>query len=495
MTVELYDFQQQAIDDTYRSMATGHRHPMLAMPTGAGKTETAVKIVQRALAKGRRVTFVVPAIELIDQTVARFAKYGVTTVGVIQADHPGTDARQPLQIASVQTLARRALPDTDLVIVDEAHQAFKVIFGWMEEQTTLPFIGLSATPWTKGLGRHYDDLIRPVTLAQLIERGRLTPFRVFAPSHPDLAGVKTVRGDYDETQLADAMDKPSLTADIVSTWLQRGENRPTLCFAVNRAHARSLADQFEAAGVTTGYVDGFTDRDERKVVADAFAAGRVKVVVNVGVLTTGVDWDVRCIILARPTKSEMLFVQIIGRALRTAPGKVDALILDHSDSTLNLGFVTDIGMDHLDGGKMAESAKTKVKAGELKLPKECPGCHALKPAGVHACPECGLAPERRQDVETTDGELRQVSGAKLADDRQTKQRFWSGLLWYVDNRGKSEGWASHRYKDRFGVWPRGLSAKVEPPDVLCRNWVKHGAIKWARGQAKKAGEAVNDALA
>ena len=319
MTVELYDFQQQAIDDTYRSMATGHRHPMLCMPTGAGKTETAVRIVQRALAKSRRVTFVVPAIELIDQTVARFAKYGVTSVGVIQADHPATDSRQPVQIASVQTLARRALPDTDLVIVDEAHQAFKVIFRWMAEQTTLPFIGLSATPWTKGLGRHYDNLIRPVTLAQLIDRGRLTPFRVFAPSHPDLAGVKTVRGDYDETQLADAMDKPSLTADIVSTWLQRGESRPTLCFAVNRAHARSLAAQFEAAGVTTGYVDGFTDRDERKVVADAFAAGRVKVVVNVGVLTTGVDWDVRCIILARPTKSEMLFVQIIGRALRTAP--------------------------------------------------------------------------------------------------------------------------------------------------------------------------------
>ncbi|HTM76762.1 MAG TPA: DEAD/DEAH box helicase family protein, partial [Devosia sp.] len=118
MTVDLYDFQQQAIDETYMAMAQGYRHPMLQLPTGGGKTETAVKIVQRALAKRKRVVFVVPAIELIDQTVARFAKYGVTSVGVMQADHSATDRSQPVQVASVQTLARRPLPETDLVIVD-----------------------------------------------------------------------------------------------------------------------------------------------------------------------------------------------------------------------------------------------------------------------------------------------------------------------------------------------------------------------------------------
>src|SRR5690606_25364577 len=192
-TLALFDYQQQGIDETYRAVAAGRRRPMLQMPTGAGKTETAVKIIQRALAKGKRVVFVVPAIELIDQTVARLAKYGVTCVGVIQADHPGTDRTQPVQVASVQTLARRMLPETDLVIVDEAHQVFKIITTWMAERTTLPFIGLSATPWSKGLGKLYTDLIRPVTLQQLIDRReRLVPFRAFAPSHPDLTGVKTV---------------------------------------------------------------------------------------------------------------------------------------------------------------------------------------------------------------------------------------------------------------------------------------------------------------
>lgn len=494
-TLALYDYQQQGIDETYRAVGAGRRRPLLQLPTGAGKTETAVKIIQRALAKRRRVVFVVPAIELIDQTVARLAKYGVTNVGVIQADHPGTDRTQPVQVASVQTLARRMLPETDLVIVDEAHQIFKIITTWMAERSTLSFIGLSATPWSKGLGKHYTDLIRPVTLTELIQRGRLTPFRAFAPSHPDLASVATVRGDYDEAGAAAAMDKPQLTADIVSTWLAKGENRPTLCFAVNRAHARSLAEEFERAGVTTAYIDGFTERDDRRLVAKAFADGRVKVVVNVGVLTTGVDWDVRCIILARPTKSEILLVQIIGRGLRTAPGKVDCLILDHSDSTLNLGLVTDIQHDRLDDGIRREVRKAASKGREAALPKECTACHAVKPAGVHKCPECGFTPERRLVVETADGELLQVAGGKLRADRETKQRFWSGLLWYVDNRGKSEGWASQRFKDRFGVWPRGLSAVARQPGPDVHNWVRAGNIKFAKAmeKAQKTGGSGNAA--
>lgn len=488
-TLALFDYQQRAIDEVYAAMARRRWRPLLQLPTGAGKTETAVKIIQRARAKGKRVVFVVPAIELIDQTVARLARYGVTDVGVIQADHPGTDSTQPVQVASVQTLSRRMLPETDLVIVDEAHQIFKIITTWMAERTTLPFIGLSATPWATGLGKHYTDLIRPVTLAELIERKRLTPFRAYAPSHPDLSGVKTVRGDYEEAGAAAAMDKPKLSADIVSTWLAKGENRPTLCFAVNRAHARSLADQFERSGVMTAYVDGFIERDERREIAEAFASGRAKVVVNVGVLTTGVDWDVRCIILARPTKSEMLYVQIIGRGLRTAEGKDDCLILDHSDTTLNLGFVTDINHDDLDDGKRKDVKQGVKKARELKAPKECTSCHALKPAGVHACPECGFAPAKREDIDTADGELLQLTGAAAKADKATKQRFWSGLLWYVERRGKSEGWASHRYKDRFGVWPRGLVAVAKEPDVQVHNWVRAGNIKFARAQekARKAG--------
>ena len=155
-----------------------------------------------------------------------------------------------------------------------------------------------------------SDLIIGTTTDELIKLGHLSDFKVFAPAHPDLRGVKTVAGDYEIKGLGSAMNKNELVADIVSTWLAKADNRPTLCFAVNRLHAKHIQQQFEEAGVKTAYLDAFSTLDERKQVAKDFAEGAVKVVCNVGVLTTGVDWDVRCIILARPTKSEIQ----IGRA-------------------------------------------------------------------------------------------------------------------------------------------------------------------------------------
>jgi superfamily II DNA or RNA helicase len=121
-----------------------------------------------------------------------------------------------------------------------------------------------------------------------------------------------VAGDYHEGQLSTVMSEAKLTADIVKTWLEKGEDRPTLAFCVDLAHARKLRDQFEAAGVSCGYVDAFTSRLERNEIAEKFRARLYQVVCSVGTLTTGIDWDVRCIILARPTKSEIRYVQIIG---------------------------------------------------------------------------------------------------------------------------------------------------------------------------------------
>jgi DNA repair protein RadD len=194
------------------------------------------------------------------------------------------------------------------------------------------------------LGRLYQDLIIAATMQDLIDLGYLSKFRVFAPAHPDLKGVRTVAGDYHEGDLGSAMDKRPLVADIVSTWLKLGRGRPTLCFAVNRVHAQHIRDKFEEAGVRAGYVDCFSTPSERIQVRSRFASGEFQVVCNVGVLTMGVDWDARCIILARRTKSEMFFVQIIGRRLRPAADKDHCLILDHSDTTSRLGFVTDFTM-------------------------------------------------------------------------------------------------------------------------------------------------------
>jgi superfamily II DNA or RNA helicase len=396
----------------------------------------------------------VPAIELVDQTIRAFWNEGIRDIGVIQSDHPETDGSRPVQVASIQTLMRRKPPRGDVVVIDEAHRWFKFYGDWMRKPdwTAVPFIGLSATPWTRGLGQHYDDLIVAATTRELIDADYLSDFKVLAPTHPDLTGVRTVAGDYHEGQLAEAMNRPHITGEVVRTWLEKGENRSTLCFAVDRAHGKELQRQFEAAGVSAGYIDGETLPPDRKRIREQFHDGSARVVVNVMCLTAGVDWDVRCIILARPTKSEMLYVQIIGRGLRTAEGKDHCLILDHSDTTLRLGFVTDIHHERLDDGKRRPAAKRAMR--EEPLPKECLSCSFLKPARIRECPNCGFAPERQSDVLVENGELSEIENATLSAvrnaDRHEKQRWYSGLLFVARQRGYQPGWVSHTYKQKFG---------------------------------------------
>ena len=185
----------------------------------------------------RAAIFVVPAIELIDQTLEKFNREGIRDVGVMQAQHWRTDSSRPIQIASVQTLMRRPIPPAEIVFIDEAHKLFNFYAKWLTDPAwkNVPFIGLSATPWAKGLGRLYQKLIIGATTQDLIDLEYLSRFRVSAPAHPNLKGVRTFAGDYHEGDLGAAMDKAPLVADIVSTWLKHGAGRPTLCFAVTKS--------------------------------------------------------------------------------------------------------------------------------------------------------------------------------------------------------------------------------------------------------------------
>jgi superfamily II DNA or RNA helicase len=864
MKSTLRTHQSTAIEMLKAAMRSGSKRPMLQLPTGAGKTVIGAAIVDGALQKGNRVTFVVPALSLIDQTVQSFWREGIQDVGVIQASHELTNPSRPVQVASVQTLQRRQFPETDVVVIDEAHRWFKRLAEWMADPmfAGVPFIGLSATPWTQGLGEYFDDLLIAATTADLIEQGYLSKFRVFGPSSPDLSGVRTIAGDYHEGDLADAMDKPALTADVVETWCKRGEARPTLVFAVNRAHAKHLKSEFERVGVRTGYVDAFTDAEEREQIRKQFHNGDLQVVCNVGCLcldeeteiltragwrnidtirpddlvaawsengieftppkmivkrkrfedeqmvsvgsssnnvrvtgnhrmpyysgrgdgvlkvvpaeelagrrisfpvsgfsepetfsfnalpsdtrrrrlnslsykyrqqglspdaarrkaeefaddqalaskvkepkelteaecafigfwlgdgtrsggrfsacqsyrypkiiswfdgvlkeagihhtiserppegrnhftyrrwcfstglgagdqrrsgglapllpyldksgsdllwglsstqlkallhglwmadgnhgdgetpsgrgrsiavlntalvdllqavcacrgmrtskswhgstwrfsfqertrayfgrapleietapfrdervwcvtsstsflitrrqgkvqvvgnTTGVDWDVRCIVLARPTKSEMLFVQMIGRGLRTADGKDDCLILDHSDTHQNLGFVTDI--HHTALKKKGEREKKQAKREKSEaLPQVCPSCSFLKPAKVHECPSCGLAPEKVQGVETADGDLVALDGQEVKHSAEEKRRWFSEILGYAHEKGKSNSFALATFKNKFGHWPHSKnSIRPSKPSDEVRSYIKSRMIAYAKRQQK-----------
>lgn len=485
--------QESALAALRQLVVTGERKIVVQGPTGLGKTRLAAAVVEGALRKNKLVMFSVPALSLIDQTVTMFWRNDIRDLGVIQATHEKTDGLRPVQVASIQTLMRRDVVAPDVMIIDEVHRWFVHYEKLLAEWTDTVFIGLSATPWTKGLGLHFGPLVVAGTIDDGIKEGWLSNFRTFAPYVPKLSGVRTVAGDFHLGDLSGAMDMPKLTADIVSTWLDKGRGRPTFLFAVDRAHAAHLADRFAEAGVRSAYLDAFSPVEERELVRQGFEAGEIEVVCNVGVLTTGIDWDVRCIILARPTKSEMLYVQMLGRGLRPTPeGKSEKdhlLVLDHSGTSLKLGLINDIHYDSLDTTKKGEKQAAKPRA--EKLPKACPACAFLIPAGIYQCPACGFQAKKQTSLTEQKGELRELTMSDKGPSapRYVKDRWLAMLAHIARRRGYNDKWPAANYRERFGHWPdwgwREVTTPVEPdPEVL--SWVMSRMIAYAKSKKHRA---------
>jgi len=316
------------------------------MPTGGGKTIVASNIIRDAARNRKRVLVLAHRREIIAQTSQKLFAYGVPH-GIIQS---GFQPRplENVQVASIQTLWRRscksAPPPADLLIVDEGHHtpAFtyrEIIAGYPDAV----LLGLTATPCRgdgRGLGGIFERLIESPQVADLIKDGWLVRTKVFAPIDPDLTGVRVRHGDYAETELADRMDKPKLVGDIILHWHRFGERRRTVAFACSVSHSVHIRDEFVRSGVRAEHIDGSTPKPERDASLARLASGAIDVVSNCMVLTEG--WDlpaIGCCILARPTKMMGLYRQMIGRVLRPAPGKTDAIVLDHSGAVFRHGFV------------------------------------------------------------------------------------------------------------------------------------------------------------
>jgi superfamily II DNA or RNA helicase len=476
----LRPYQVRAIQQIRSSLARGNRRVVCQGPTGFGKTLVAAKIIEGALAKGNRVIFTAPAILLIDQSIAAFEAEGIRDIGVMQANHPRTNHLAQVQVASVQTLARRRIPDAAVVIVDECHIRNRVIDRLMEERQDVVFIGLSATPWAVGMGLNWQDVVVPTSISDLIDHGYLSLFHAYAPHVPDLSGVRTQRGDFAEADLVQVMDGTAIVGGIVETWLERGENRPTLLFGVNRAHAKMLQEAFLRAGVAAGYCDAYTDIVERQRLEREFRAGEIRIACSVRTLTTGVDWPVSCIIDAAPTKSNILHVQKIGRGLRINPGTEDLLILDHAGNSLRLGLVTDI---HQEGLLKAKPPSAQRSGQKEKLPRACSQCSVLF-AGA-TCPSCGHQRKPVAGVDIIEADLVEVTRGGHQPSRANRQAFFSMALWLADQRDYKPGWAAHLFKKRFGAFPADLSDERLPADQAFLNYEKSRRIAWAKQKAAK----------
>ncbi len=498
--MDLRPYQAAAVQSLRSALAGGALRVMLYSPTGSGKTEIALTIIKGAQAKGKRVAFLANRIHLVEQASRRFYASGVEH-GIIQADN-SRDVHSPVLIGSIQTVARRGLPDVDVIVIDEAHAVAgskdfrEVVFL----NSARPIIGLSATPFSVGLGKHYSCLDAPLfeqlvvaaNIAELIADGFLVDADYYAPAEPDLSGVKTTRNafgeaDYNEIELGRAVDRPDLIGDIVSHWHRLARGTPTVVFATNIAHSKHIVEQFRAAGVVAEHLDCYTEDDERQAILRRIERGETTVVSNVGILAEGWDFPAcRTLILARPTRSLVRYVQMVGRVLRPAPDKLRALVLDHSGTVRRLGFPTDDLPLELNDGKPQAAGKREER--RQPLPKPCPSCKFMRPPKVHACPKCGFAPERQNEVEVAAGELERVARKPKAGPGE-KQAVYSQLLGIASMRSYADGWASHKYREYFGVWPRGLHRMRAAPSPEILIFVRSQAIRYAKGRKAEVRDA------
>lgn len=490
MSFHLRPYQEAAVNALRRTMGDGVRRIILSSPTGSGKTEMGFEIIRGAQSKGRKVAFLANRIHLVDQTCRRLAIAGFE-FGVIQ----GANTQRPwssILVASIQTVAKRGLPDVDLIVIDEAH-ACAGTAEYRKVMAGKPVIGLSATPYSKGLGKFYPELggalfERVVTAARiedLIRDGYLVSADIWAPADPDLSSVRTVAGDYDEKQLGEAMDKASLVGDIVSHWFRLAHNTATVVFATSISHSKHIVEQFQAHGVKAEHIDCYTAADDRRATLERVAKGETTVLSNVGILAEGWDFPAcKTLILARPTKSLIRYLQMAGRVLRPFPGKEKALILDHSGTVKRIGMPWDYFGQALDDGKPKKASDTPER--KEPLPKSCQNCSYLMAPKTKVCPSCGMEVKGRVDIETEEGELVPLNGKMVPRaihslQAMGKDSIYAQLSRYAIAKGHSDGWISHKYREIFGVWPRLVDrTELENPSPELISWIRSRNIAWAK---------------
>lgn len=501
--LQLRDYQESAIQAT---MADLFSNPLLVAPTGAGKTVMGATMVQRL---NGRTLWLAHRRELIAQAARQLRDLGLS-VGIIKAGvEPTPDAR--VQVASVQTLARRTMPEgIDNVVIDEAHHATADSYRDVINAGP-PVIGLTATPFR--LSGEPLDMFGSLHVAayadELMDAGHLIDPRVRSHSQPDMSGARIMRGDFAAGQLADRCNMPDLIGDIVSEWRKHALGLRTVCFAVNVEHSYEIVDEFYDAGVAAEHLDGDTPEHARDAILARLASGETQVVSNCLVLTEG--WDLptlECVIAARPTASLNLHLQMIGRVLRPHPDKRACIILDHAGNHCRHGSARRRHAYSLGG-----AVTTSPDSDELGL-KTCPHCYVMYALQLRRCPACGGENVAQiRTIRVGEGSLKEYVDAlpqvlqgywnnlrliaeangyqhdwlvgafaerfefyplvvddlvidPKTKDQGDKERAYGLLCRRAHARDRGFGWADHRYREYFGVWPTRFKKDVQAQTLL-----------------------------
>lgn len=500
--MKLRGFQYKAIDGVYRKIAAGKKRVLLVFPTGGGKTVVACAIIRAFLAKypDKNVVFIVHRVELAEQTAEKLWKFDQIEASIYMGSNSRFRPQCRVQICSIQTLASRMrtgrfIPPAGLVIYDECHHSQSpTARKALDHYSDALMIGLTATPWRVDgwdLGDIFEDIVVGATPREMIESGYLTPFdaRAFVP--PDLHAVKKRAGEFSQEQLAKLCDTDVLIDGIVKEYTERCNGRPAICFPVNISHSEHLVGQFRKAGFTAEHVDCHSKADVRKSALTQFRAGRVQILSSVGVLTEGFDApNAEVVILARPTLSLSLHLQMIGRGLRLSPetGKTHCVIHDHAGNLIRHGLPDDdfdFSLNPTSERVIENHTCLQCRAIVRHWTPEgrCPQCGSIQhvaeerdggdggggPKKIVENPEC-IDLEKIRELrakfaaidgdrprERTDEDLLKAQRAT----REEKAAEYLRLKQIQEWKQFQPGWIAHQYRAAFGVWPQWKQGELE----------------------------------
>lgn len=392
MTPILRPYQVEAIARAREALRSGARRVLLISPTGSGKTVLAADIIRSAVGRGSRTLFLAHRRELIHQTADKLASFGVRH-GLIMAGERMA-LQEPAQVASIQTLARRrdALRQVDLVFFDEAHHAaadtYQQVLEWYPGARV---VGLTATPWRqdgRGLADVFDASVVVTTPRQLRDEGYLASVGGWTYEAIDTSDARVRGGDYEASSLRAAAMSKRVLGDVVEEYLRHAAGRRAIVFAVSVEASEKMAEGFKAAGVPAEHIDGETPRELRDATLARLRRGETLVVCNCNVLTEGFDCpELEVAVLARPTLSPALYLQMVGRVLRPAPGKAGARIHDHA------GLLAAHGHPYADRyyePAPGESVNAGRDTSSDAVEKKCPACKSIRVGWPCEC--CGYSP-------------------------------------------------------------------------------------------------------
>lgn len=375
-------------------------------------------------------------------------------------------------------------------LVHNCHITRQQITEVIKTNPKIKVIGLTATPFTKGLGNIYSNVVCASTTEFLVNNKWLAPLRVFISKEIDMAGVKKVAGEWSPDQVTKR--GMQITGDIVEEWIKKtheifGRPRKTIVFCAGVCHGEDLVEQFARKGYNFVSVSYKDTGEYKQEVIDDFSKPDTEIhgLIATDILTRGFDVpDVMIGVSARPfSKSLSSHIQQLGRVMRSCEGKDFAVWLDHSGNYLR--FRDDWEEIYAEGVKELDELveKTKKEPSESeKASSKCPECGSLWAKGSISCASCGFVRSRRQ-IEAVEGELIEL-GFNDRSDKDSKQDFYSELLYIAKERAYNPYWANNKYREKFGVWPRGMEDVKRVPSIETQKWVRHRDIAWAKTQKK-----------